>query len=178
MFDKQYRFKGRHALRVDQLTSIFDGESRAQLFARNIDVYTNASLIGFLYGRVAEQDNTRNPETNQVYDESVMGDRVIASQEELIFNYRLLMLLDEAYEPDEEKRIDKAFRHVGENPQDEERFESYVRGGIDILYERLIEGVTEPEEYINNLYEFVEEIHTRFNLEVSEERILQLCTNG
>lgn len=24
MFDKQYRFKGRHALRVDQLTGVFD----------------------------------------------------------------------------------------------------------------------------------------------------------
>ena len=42
MFDKQYRFKGRHALRVDQLTSAFDGESKAQLFGRNVDVYTNA----------------------------------------------------------------------------------------------------------------------------------------
>ena len=54
MFDKQYRFKGRHALRVDQLTGVFDGESRAQLFARNVDVYTNAPLVGFLYGRTAE----------------------------------------------------------------------------------------------------------------------------
>lgn len=47
MFDKQYRFKGRHALRVDQLTSAFDGESKAQLFGRNVDVYTNAPLVGF-----------------------------------------------------------------------------------------------------------------------------------
>ena len=27
MFDKQYRFKGRHALRVDQLTGVFDGST-------------------------------------------------------------------------------------------------------------------------------------------------------
>lgn len=59
MFDKQYRFKGRHALRVDQLTSAFDGESKAQLFGRNVDVYTNAPLVGFLYGRTAEQDDTK-----------------------------------------------------------------------------------------------------------------------
>ena len=38
-----------------------------------------------------------------------MGDRVIYSQEELMFNFRLIMLLDKQYEPDEEKRIDKAF---------------------------------------------------------------------
>ena len=118
MFDKQYRFKGRHALRVDQLTSAFDGESKAQLFGRNVDVYTNAPLVGFLYGRTAEQDDTKNPETNQVYNQNVMGDRVIYSQEELMFNFRLIMLLDKQYEPDEDKRIDKAFRHMGENPAD------------------------------------------------------------
>ena len=53
-------------MRVDQLTSAFDGESKAQLFGRNVDVYTNAPLVGFLYGRTAEQDDTKNPETNQV----------------------------------------------------------------------------------------------------------------
>lgn len=47
MFDKQYRFKGRHALRVDQLTGVFDELSKAKLIERNVDVYTNAPLIGF-----------------------------------------------------------------------------------------------------------------------------------
>lgn len=56
-----------------------------------------------------------------------------------MFNFRLIMLLDKQYEPDEDKRIDKAFRHMGENPADEERFDSYVRGGVDVLYEKLIE---------------------------------------
>lgn len=175
MFDKQYRFKGRHALRVDQLTSVFDGGSKAQLFRRNVDVYTNAPLIGFLYGRTAEPDNTKNPETNQVYDESIMGETIIKWQEELIFNFCLIMLLDKKYEPNEDKRIDKAFRHIGEDPGDTERFESYVRGGVDVLYEKLIEGATEPEDYINNLYEFVEEFQDRFNSEISSEDILYLC---
>ena len=114
MFDKQYRFRGRHALRVDALTSVFDSVSRAKLFDRNVDVYANAPLIGFLYGRTADMDDTKNPETNQVYSQNVMGDRVIYSQEELLFNFRLIMLLDKSYEPDEEARINKAFRHMGE----------------------------------------------------------------
>lgn len=69
MFDKQYRFRGRHAVRVDALTSVFDSNSKAKLFDRNVDVYANAPLVGFLYGRTAEQDDTRNPETNQVYNQ-------------------------------------------------------------------------------------------------------------
>ena len=49
MFDKQYRFRGRHAIRVDALTSVFDSNSKAKLFERNVDVYANAPLVGFLY---------------------------------------------------------------------------------------------------------------------------------
>ena len=92
-----------------------------------------------------------------------------------MFNFRLIMLLDKQYESDEDKRIDKAFKHMGENPADEERFDSYVRGGVDVLYEKLIEGATDPEDYINNLFEFVEEFQDRFNSEVSNDDILQLC---
>ena len=113
MFDKQYRFKGRHALRVDQLTGVFDELSKAKLIDRNVDVYANAPLIGFLYGRTADLDDTKNSETGQVYNQNVMGDRVIYSGDELQYNFWLIMLLDANYEPDEEKRIDKAFRHYG-----------------------------------------------------------------
>ena len=175
MFDKQYRFKGRHALRVDKLTSTFDTDSKAKLFDRNVDVYSNAPLIGFLFGRLAELDDEKNPENGQVYNQNVMGDRVIYSQEELLFNYRLIMLLDSGYEPDKDKRIDKAFRHMGEDPADEERFDAYVRGGVDVLYEKLIEGASEPNDYVTRLYEFLEEFDERFNASVNSDDILSLC---
>lgn len=172
MFDKQYKFKGRHALRVDQLTSVFDEESKAQFFKRNIDVYTNAPLIGFLYGRLSDEDDMKNPETNQVYNQNIMGDRVIYSQDELMFNFRLIMLLDKEYEPDEDKRIDKAYRRTGEDSTDEERFDSYVRGGVDVLYEKLIENASSTEDYINNMYDFLNEFQDRFNSQFSIDEIL------
>lgn len=175
MFDKQYRFKGRHALRVDKLTAVFDQLSKAKLIDRNVDVYANAPLVGFLYGRAADLDETVNPETNQVYNQNVMGDRVIYSSEEILFNYWLIMLLDANYEPDEEKRIDKAFRQTGKDPEDEAHFDAYVRGGVDVLYEKLIEGANEPEDYVNKLYEFVDEFNERFNSEVDTDEILKFC---
>ena len=132
MFDKQYRFRGRHAVRVDELTSVFDSDSKAKLFERNVDVYANAPLVGFL--------------------------------------------LDKEYEPDEDVRINKAFRHMGEDPADEARFDSYVRGGVDVLYEKLIEGVSSPDEYVMRLYDFVEEFQEKFNEEMSSEDILKLCS--
>ena len=174
MFDKQYRFKGRHALRVDKLTAAFD-ESKAKLLERNVDVYTNAPLVGFLYGRLAEVDDEKNPETGQTYTQNVMGDRVIYSQDELLFNFRMIMLLDTNYEPDKESRINKAFRHVGENAQDEERFDCYVRGGVDVLYEKLIEGTNNPGDFVTRLYEFLEDFEDRFNAAVNADDILSLC---
>lgn len=176
MFDKQYRFKGRHAVRVDKLTGVFDNISKAKLFERNVDVYTNAPLIGFLYGRLAEPDDEKNPENGQIYNQSVMGDRVIYSQEELMFNFRLIMLLDAGYESDVLERINKAFRHMGEDPADEERFDSYVRGGVDVLYEKLIEGANSPNDYVTKLYEFLDEFQERFNSSISSDDILSLCT--
>lgn len=176
MFDKQYRFRGRHALRVDMLTSVFDKDSKSKLFERNVDVYSNAPLVGFLFGRIAAPDDLKNPETNQVYNQNVMGDRVIYSQEELLFNYRLIMLLDKEYEPDENKRIDKAFRHMGEEPADIERFDSYVRGGVDVLYEKLIEGASTVDDYMGRLFDFIEDFQDRFNSEVTNEEILRLCS--
>ena len=176
MFDKQYRFRGRHAVRVDKLTGVFDSDSKAKLFDRNVDVYTNAPLVGFLYGRRAEIDNEKNPETNQVYNQNVMGDRVIYSQVELTFIFSLIMLLDKDYEPDEDKRIDKAFRHMGDDPADEERFNSYVRGGVDVLYEKLIEGASSLDDFISRLYDFIEEFHERFHEETNVEEILKMCS--
>ena len=175
MFDKQYRFKGIHAVKVDKLNNVFDAQSGAKLFNRNVDIYANAPLIGFLYNRIAAEDNTKNPETGIVYGQNVMGDRVIYSQEELLYNFRLIMLLDSSYEPDVKRRIAKAFKQSDD--KDEERFEGYLRGGIDVLYEKLIEGANNPEDYINKLYDFLDEFDDRFNSTIETQSIFDLCSN-
>ena len=177
MFEKQYRLKGEHARRADQLTSVFDEMSKAKLIDRVVDVYANAPLVGFLYGRKADLDNTKNPVTCEVYDKSVMPEQLAGSSLELEFNFRLIILLDEHYEPDVNKRIDKAFRYFSSDPADKELFESYVRGGIDVLYEKLItdDGPRDPDSYIERLYEFVEEFEERFNSGINSEDILKLC---
>lgn len=176
MFDKQYRFRGRHAYYTKMLVSAFDSVSKAQLFNRNVDIYINAPLIGFLYHRMAKLDNMKDSDTDQVYNQNVMGDRVIYSKDELMFNFQLIMLLDEEYEPNVKKRIDKAFRTNGKAQEDEDRFDSYVRGGIEVLYEKLIEGAKEPQDYIDRLYDFIEDFQERFNSEFTNEDILKLCT--
>ena len=70
--------------------------------------------------------------------------------------------------------MDKAFRHFGQD-EDLALFDQYVLGGVDVLYEKLIEGGGEPSAYVNRLYDFLEEFNDRFNSEVSRTEILALC---
>lgn len=169
MFDREYSFKGSHAKKVKLLTGQFNEHSTSKIFTRNIDVYIASPIIGFLYGRTSDLNNEANESAK------IMGDRVIKSKEDLKFNLRLILLLDEKYESDEKERIDRAFKFFGSDKtmkQDLELFESYVRGGVDVLYEKIIEP---NNEFIINLYDFLEEFDERFNQTVSDDNILDLC---
>lgn len=169
MFDKEYSFKGSHAEKVIKLTAPFSTESNAGLFQRNLDVYLVAPIVGFLYGRKAEMQTG--------IDRVINHTQLIYEKTNLVFNYRLIMLLDEKYEPNVDERINKAFRYFGSDKSaaDEALYEEYVRGGVDVLYEKLIETANSPDDYIKNLYDFLEEFDERYNQAVSTEDIIDLC---
>ena len=169
MFDKQYRFIGSHAEKVNALTAIFDADSKAKLFERNLDVYINAPLIGFLYNRKSDKDSI-----GDISPQNIFPEQMINASEKLKYILRLIILLDKEHEPDETNRIDKAFRHFGQE-EDLALFDKYVLGGVDVLYEKLIENANKPSDYIDHLYDFMEEFNDRFNSKVSNEDILKLC---
>ena len=169
MFDKQYRFYGSHAEKVNALTAIFDEEAKAKLFDRNLDVYINAPLIGFLYNRKGKRDDK-----GDVSPQNIFPEQMINASDKLKYNLRLILLLDKNFEPDESKRLDKAFRHFGSD-EDLALFDEYVLGGVEVLYEKLISGVNNTTTYTDKLYDFIEEFNERFNTELSNETILELC---
>ena len=89
---------------------------------------------------------------------------MIDSHQELMYNFRIIMLLDKEHEPDETERINKGLRHFAEDPADRERFENYLRGGIDVLYEKLMgNDANDVDDYMNNLFDFVEDFKEMFN---------------
>lgn len=175
MFDTEYSFYGKHAKYVWELTNVLNRESNLKLFNRNIDVYLNAPLVGFLYGRKAELDKTENPDTNAPYLRKIDFKQIQSYYDELVYNWRTIILLDKGHEPDIEKRINNALRHFGKNKADNELFESYVRGGVEILYEKLIEGSVSTDDYMEKLYEFSKELQERFNEDVDVEAVKELC---
>lgn len=170
MFDKQYRFSGSHAEKVSALTSVFDDTAKSKLFDRNLDVYINAPLVGFLFKR----KGIKNVDGGMA-DQNIFPEQLINNSEQLKYIFRLILILDTQHEPNEEARLDKAFRHFGADEVDLQLFDAYVLGGVEVLYEKLVEGPTEPVEYINRMYDFIEEFNERFNDGITSKDILDLC---
>ena len=170
MFEKEYSFRGSHAEKVIKLTAQFDKNITTKLFTRNIDVYIIAPLIGFLYGR--KDDIDKSNETTKIFPQQLLNE-----QTNLKYNYQLIMLLDKKNEPSFDERLNKAFRYYGSDQanEDENLFEQYVLGGINVLYEKLIENATVSEDYIKNLYDFMDDFNERYNEAVSTDSIMELC---
>lgn len=156
MFKGEYSFRGTHAEKVIRLTSAFDKKGN-KLFPRNLDVYLMAPIVGFMYGRKSPLDKTG--EATKIFPEQINNEHTT-----LWFTYRLIMLLDDKYETNFEERVSNAFRNYGrdESKQDEELYEEYVRGGVDVLYEKLIESTKNEEDYLKNLYDFMEDFDERY----------------
>jgi len=168
VFDKEYSFQGKHAEMVTSLTNAF-GQGNHKFFEHNYDVYILAPIIGFLYHSTAELDRS-----SEIKPTKIFAGQLFSNRDALVFNYRLIMLLDSQYEPDSEKRIEKAFRGQ-ETTEDIERFESYVRGGVEKLYEKLILDCTTEDDYIAHLYDFLDEFNDRYNQTIVMDHILELC---
>jgi hypothetical protein len=166
IFSGDYQFKGSHAEKVNRLTAAFSGTN--SLFNRNLDVYILAPIVGFLYNRTSPIDISGKPA-------NVLYDAMSKELNTLWFNYRLIILLDKNHEPDFDKRVDKAFRYYGKEiaVSDEERYEEFVRGGVEVLYEKLIELSNTEEDYLKNLYDFMEEFEERYGQ--NSEEIVDLC---
>ena len=102
---------------------------------------------------------------------------MIENGDDLAFTYRLILLLDKKNAPSLDERVDKAFRQFNsaQAENDEKLYEQYVLGGVDVLYEKLIESAASTEDYLKNLYDFMEEIDDRYNQTIDADQISALC---
>lgn len=135
---------GRHANYVKLLRE-------KKIFNRYVDVYKLAPVIGFLYGEKCDLDKTKSEHGN-VYDASIFTEQMTKEAKDIKINFRLIMLLDKNYEPNEERRMDKAFRYLADSKEDINLFESYIRGGIDVIYNKII-GTSAYKEQIDDFME-------------------------
>ena len=131
MFDRDYTFKGKHAIIVTQLTTELDSETKFKFFERNIDVLIIAPIIGYLYGRMSQRDESGQITTDNV--KKINFDQMNRESYTLNYNYELIMLLHNKDKDSIETRLDRAFRYAKGSTEKEECykiFEKYVLGGI------------------------------------------------
>ena len=161
MFDKEYSFKGSHAQKVVALTAKFNNTT--SVFKTNIDVFITAAIVGYLFQKKSEPNNIKDKEGKQ-QSTKIFLDAFKSHQTDLYFVYRLIILSDKNYEPDFEQRINKAFKYFyeKENESDFKLFEQYVLGGIDILHKKIIEDASNTNDYVMQLYDFVDDLQTRY----------------
>ncbi|WP_129688295.1 hypothetical protein [Gottfriedia acidiceleris] len=156
MFENDVTINGKHATYTKFLVN------EAAVFKRFIDVYMNGAILGFLYGRKSEKDNG-STDRARIYADAFANERLRCD-----FIYRLIMLLDETPGKTVEDRINRAFRDDSKGKENEAHqmniklFNSYVLGGIEVLYEKFTEDCTTKEDYITRVYEVVE----NFNEEI------------
>lgn len=168
LFRGQYRFFGTHADRVKKLTAEFDS-NKHKLFGTVHEVFQLAPVVGFLYKRKADL-NRDVPGDISIFDAEMSRHKDVFQ-----FNYQLIMLLDIEHATDEDARVDKAFKFYGteQAKPDEDLYESYVRGGVDVLFEKLIAQSGSPDDYTQYLYEFMEDFESRYGQ--SADEIFDLC---
>lgn len=125
-----------------------------------VEIYAIAPLVGYLYQRKAPRDG--NEQTKNIF-EGVLANHY----DRLLFSYQLLMILDKGSESDLNERLRRAFQADEEVTRvGFDLFNEYARGGIEVLYENLIEGTDSPETLLMKLVDFVDDFDTRFVKEV------------
>lgn len=180
MFESDFTINGKHATYLKFLAQknasapLDSGKSTAQLFERYIDVYMNAVIFGLIYSRTAPNDSS-SEDRARIYADAFNKER-----ENCIFLYRLVMLLDKTQNLSPEERVERAFRYDSQPEKEKEfkknmeLFNDYVRGGIELLYERFTEGCQTKEDYLNKSYEVMETFNKELNGTYYKEELLKL----
>lgn len=171
MFEKNYRLLGKHATYAKFL------KDDAKIFDTIIGAYINGAIFGLLYNRTAPIDRESSDDAN------IMSEQFNTHNDKCRFVYRLVMLLDEKSSLTPQRRIDRAFRDDAETEKENyeeimkenmEVFHSYVRGGIEQLYEDFVTGCTSSDDYITRIHEQLNSFFETLSSENVEEKLAKL----
>ena len=164
LFESDYTINDTHATRLKFLAKKNsrdddepDNPKSAKIFERYIDVYMNAAVWGISYRRRAKAD-TSSSDRARIY-----ADAFIRERDNCRFLYRLVILLDDSEKLTQDERIDRAFRYdtspdkIDESKKNWELFNDYVRGGIDIMYEKFTADCSNRDEYFERIFSVMTE---------------------
>lgn len=140
-FKKEFQFYGKHARMAGELW--VQNDYGHTYFKRLIDLYIIAAVVGFRVDRKAAVDYS------PVDSKSVFSEQMLNAKEDLDFIMQMMIMLDNKGVMAAEEAVKKAFRGASTKEEFDyyqEMFHSYVRGGVEELYERLVVRKAEPED--------------------------------
>ncbi len=166
MFDKDFRITGKHANYWKDLCELAgnvpdrEQHNNFKIFSAYIDAYVVCPLIGFQYNRKSVIDNSEEGNAGMLAE--VFGKR----RQELKYAYQIIMMLDMDSEPDEDKRLYRAFKFAAETPEDKSLIEenmkiynAYFLGGLEILHEEFVEQCHDDDDYLKQMYDYVKRFY-------------------
>lgn len=155
LISKDFNFNGKHATMVNEL-------QQNGLFEFLWQIFVVAPLIGYIYKRKGEPD-TGDKKT-------IFLGQLTPRYDIIHFIYKLILLADNINEGSPEERIKKAFMNIDTESAkpDEQLFLLYLLGGVEVLYEKLLERST---DIMDNLKSFLEEIRITDDSMIEEMRI-------
>ncbi len=178
MFDKDFKITGKHANYWKDLCELAgnvpdrDQHANFKIFSAYIDAYIVCPLIGYQYNRKGVIDNSEEGNAGMLAD--VFRNR----RPELKYVYQLLMLVDDESEPDEDKRLYRAFTFSEENAENKKLieenmkvFNSYFLGGLEVLHEQFVEQCHDDDDYLKAMVDFVKRFYEEQDGEAIKEGI-------
>jgi hypothetical protein len=161
-FEKEMRFTGSHASKIRELVSW-------KFFDSYVEVVPIAAILGFLNSRKAPANSEMSES-----DAKIQTDQLVRHESKVNTAFALVTLCSPDSGESFGDRANEFFRSV--NPTNEQKllFESYVRGGIDYLYDILVEKTgRDPQKIALEIRDFCREVESN-NSAISVEDILKL----
>lgn len=160
MFDSDMQIKGKYATYWKALCQLpgnaVDTSGNFKVFENYIHVYMVAPIIGALQGKRCKPE----PGDTSKDTAGMLAEVQIKNADKLKDIYRLLILLDDSENLTIEQKIDWAFREEN-NPESVKKgmqlYTEYFYGGLEILYNTFVEKCITDDDYIDKIYEFVDD---------------------
>ena len=163
MFEKDIIITGTHAKYIKEMKEV------AGLFARNLDIYMLAPIMGFLNNRKGQKNNEGGEKS------TIQAQQLSNVKEDCELVYRLIILLD-GDDIDKDDRLNRAFRYDSDVERKKEFenameiYNEYVLGGIEYMHETFVAGCVEVDDYTTKIFEAASDFQDEINeLDYSEE---------
>lgn len=135
---------------------LFDSEESGQisLFQRNLDVFLIAPIIGLRKERYVEESNT---EEKKEFKATINYSQLIKEEKRINYTASLLLLYGKEINLSYEERANMVFKRLDKQAKEIMRslYMGYLKGGIDILYESLVESTDDIVERYFKLYDLI-----------------------